>query len=78
MVLALDLDETLIHCTRDRHKIDYGRGRFMELYVNGKLRRYWVYRRPYLDIFLYTVSMLYEIVVFTAGEKSYVANLHGV
>lgn len=75
MVLALDLDETLLHCTPMRNRKDRPDAQ-MELYVSGKLRRYQVYRRPHLDIFLYTASMLFEIVIFTASEKTYVCRMN--
>lgn len=68
ITLALDLDETLVHCTLDpidKYDISF------PVTFNGVFYHVYVRKRPYLDYFLETVSKLFEVVVFTASQKVY-------
>lgn len=38
---------------------------------NDKYVSFYVYKRPFLDVFLEFVCSCYDVVVFTAGEKPY-------
>ena len=67
--LILDLDETLVHssmrpfqrCADITLPINY----------NGKNIFIYVLRRPFLDKFLEEMSLLYEIIIFTASLADY-------
>lgn len=71
--LILDLDETLVHCSRgDKGKESRGR-LAAQMYVQfedspseGSVR--W---RPFAQVFLSVVSRRFEVVVFTASDQSY-------
>ena len=64
--LALDLDETLVHCTVEPiAKPDLT----FPVTFNGTFYQVYVRKRPYLDYFLETVSKSFEVVVFTASQK---------
>jgi len=70
--LALDLDETLVHCSiqpLEKAELTFG--------VNFNSQEYKVYvrMRPYLAKFLRQVSAWFEIVVFTASQKVYADKL---
>ena len=66
--LALDLDETLVHCTVEPiAKPDLT----FPVTFNGTFYQVYVRKRPYLDYFLETVSKSFEVVVFTASQKVY-------
>ena len=66
--LALDLDETLVHCTVEPiEKPDLT----FPVTFNGTFYQVYVRKRPYLDHFLETVSKSFEVVVFTASQKVY-------
>eukprot|EP01032_Pedospumella_encystans_P014167 gene14167-16292_t len=66
--LALDLDETLVHCTVEPiAKPDL----VFPVNFNGQIYQIYVRKRPYLDYFLETVSKSFEVVVFTASQKVY-------
>jgi len=70
--LALDLDETLVHCSiqpLEKAELTFG--------VNFNSQEYKVYvrMRPYLAKFLRQVSSWFEIVVFTASQKVYADKL---
>jgi CTD small phosphatase-like protein 2 len=66
--LALDLDETLVHCTVEPiPKPDLT----FPVTFNGTFYQVYVRKRPYLDYFLETVSKSFEVVVFTASQKVY-------
>lgn len=68
ITLALDLDETLVHCTVEPiNKPDL----VFPVSFNGMLYQVYVRKRPYLDYFLETVSKSFEIVVFTASQRVY-------
>lgn len=66
--LALDLDETLVHCTVEPIiKPDL----IFPVSFNGTMYQVYVRKRPYLDYFLETVAKSFEVVVFTASQKVY-------
>ncbi|KAF7352834.1 FCP1-like proteiny domain-containing protein [Mycena venus] len=84
--LVLDLDETLIHSTSrpllsgnsstgffglgafNRNK---GSGHMVEVVLGGHSTLYHVYKRPFVDFFLRTVSGWYTLVIFTASMQEY-------
>jgi Dullard-like phosphatase family protein len=67
-VLVLDLDETLIHTSFNRPaKYDFE----SEVLFNGKNTRIYTVKRFGLEAFLFEMSRLFEIVVFTASQKMY-------
>ncbi|EAN30762.1 dullard-like phosphatase domain protein [Theileria parva strain Muguga] len=66
-MLVLDLDETLIHSSFEPSNNSFP----MQLMQNGVERTIYIGKRPYLSEFLSVVSNFYEIVIFTAGLKSY-------
>lgn len=65
--LILDLDETLVYCTRKRYNKDappiQGPGEGQVLYVH---------KRPYLEEFLQKMSKLFTLVIYSAASDSYV------
>ncbi|KAJ3036015.1 Nuclear envelope morphology protein 1 [Rhizophlyctis rosea] len=66
--LVLDLDETLIHSTsRGSRNHDH----MIEVLVEKHVCLYYVYKRPYCDLFLKTVSKWYNVVIFTASMPEY-------
>ncbi|KAJ3050845.1 Nuclear envelope morphology protein 1 [Rhizophlyctis rosea] len=66
--LVLDLDETLIHSTsRGSRNHDH----MIEVLVEKHVCLYYVYKRPYCDLFLKTVSEWYKVVIFTASMPEY-------
>ncbi|KAG6860999.1 hypothetical protein C0995_005019 [Termitomyces sp. Mi166 len=85
--LVLDLDETLIHSTsRPMHSSGGGGGFFglglfrtrnkgashmVEVVLGGRSTLYHVYKRPFVDFFLRTVSGWYTLVIFTASMQEY-------
>ncbi|KAF8627183.1 hypothetical protein AX15_004501 [Amanita polypyramis BW_CC] len=84
--LVLDLDETLIHSTSRPMNTSGGGGLFglgsfgrrnsgaghmVEVVLQGKSTLYHVYKRPFVDFFLRTVSSWYTLVIFTASMEEY-------
>ncbi|KNZ51758.1 hypothetical protein VP01_3821g2 [Puccinia sorghi] len=82
--LVLDLDETLIHSTSRLGGIGGGKSwsnqsntsaglkvRVVEVVLDGRIVVYHVYKRPWVDFFLKTVSSWYTVVIFTASMKEY-------
>jgi len=70
--LALDLDETLVHCSiqpLEKAELNFG------VAFNGTEYKVYVRMRPYLAKFLRQVSQWFEIVVFTASQKVYADKL---
>ena len=67
--LILDLDETLVHSAFS----PFSRKSDLELniYIEGENRMLYVLKRPYVDRFLYELSSLYELVIFTASISPY-------
>ena len=67
-VLVLDLDETLIHTTfNPPPKFDFE----SEVMFNGKPTIIYTVKRFGLDSFLFEMSKLYEIVLYTASQRVY-------
>ncbi|KAJ4466543.1 NLI interacting factor-like phosphatase-domain-containing protein [Lentinula aciculospora] len=81
--LVLDLDETLIHSTTRPISTANSSGLFgfgarkggpghvVEVMLGGRSTLYHVYKRPFVDFFLRTVSGWYTLVIFTASMKEY-------
>ncbi|KAJ7068248.1 NLI interacting factor-like phosphatase [Mycena amicta] len=79
--LVLDLDETLIHSTsRPLPSARSGffgldgnqsSGHMVEVVLGGHSTLYHVYKRPFADFFLRTVSGWYTLVIFTASMQEY-------
>lgn len=72
ITLALDLDETLVHCS-----VEPMPDAEMTFSVNFNGMDYQVYvrMRPHLQTFLSQVSKWFEIVIFTASQKVYADKL---
>ncbi|KIK65320.1 hypothetical protein GYMLUDRAFT_38769 [Collybiopsis luxurians FD-317 M1] len=83
-ILVLDLDETLIHSTSrpissatssglfgSFGSRKGGPGHVVEVMLGGKSTLYHVYKRPFVDFFLRTVSGWYTLVIFTASMQEY-------
>lgn len=67
-ILALDLDETLVHSTsKSSGDCDY----FVEVLVERSSCLYYVFKRPFVDQFLQTVGNWYHLVIYTASLKEY-------
>ncbi|CAA7259717.1 unnamed protein product [Cyclocybe aegerita] len=84
--LVLDLDETLIHSTSRPippqggsgilswgafGQRKQGAGHMVEVVLGGRSTLYHVYKRPFVDFFLRTVSGWYTLVIFTASMQEY-------
>ncbi|KAJ3994202.1 NLI interacting factor-like phosphatase [Lentinula boryana] len=81
--LVLDLDETLIHSTSRPISTTSSSGLFgfgarkggpghvVEVMLGGRSTLYHVYKRPFADFFLRTVSGWYTLVIFTASMQEY-------
>ncbi|KAF9534879.1 NLI interacting factor-like phosphatase-domain-containing protein [Crepidotus variabilis] len=84
--LVLDLDETLIHSTSRPISVQGGSGlislgswgkgdkpagHMVEVVLQGRSTLYHVYKRPFVDFFLRTVSSWYTLVIFTASMQEY-------
>jgi Dullard-like phosphatase family protein len=78
--LVLDLDETLIHSTTRPPTTSGIRGLFgarraaphtVDVVMGGRPNVYYVYKRPFVDLFLRKVSAWYTLVIFTASMKEY-------
>ncbi|SBS86352.1 NLI interacting factor-like phosphatase, putative [Plasmodium malariae] len=68
MTLVLDLDETLIYCTK---KKKYNHQKEVDVLINGKYFSLYVCKRPYIDLFFSVLYPFYEIIIFTTAIKSY-------
>ncbi|BAM41589.1 RNA polymerase II carboxyterminal domain phosphatase [Theileria orientalis strain Shintoku] len=66
--LVLDLDETLIHSSFEPIE-NYSFT--LPIMQDGVEKKIYVGKRPFVDEFLKTTSKIYDIVIFTAGLKSY-------
>lgn len=67
-ILALDLDETLVHSTsKSSGDCDF----FIEVFANECSCLYYVFKRPWVDKFLQTVSEWYHLVIYTASLQEY-------
>ena len=71
--LVLDLDETLVHSSMkpfpNRDNI------VLKLTITDKDYTIYVIKRPFIDEFLYEMSLYYEIVIFTASLIEYTTQL---
>lgn len=72
ITLALDLDETLVHCSIQA--IELPEFTFC-VNFNGADYEVYVRIRPHLEYFLRQVSQWFEVIVFTASQKVYADNL---
>lgn len=67
--LILDLDETLVHSlAKGNHMSD---GHMVEVKLEKHALLYYVYKRPYCDLFLRRVSKWFRLVIFTASVQEY-------
>lgn len=67
-LLVLDLDETLVHsCFQPVPNSDF----IIPIVIEGVRHTVYVLKRPFVDDFLYEMSKIYEIVVFTASVGLY-------
>ena len=68
LILVLDLDETLVHCTKERPDFEYEE---LMVFMKGKNERFFLSKRPYLEHFLEELSKFYTLVVFTSSQQEY-------
>jgi TFIIF-interacting CTD phosphatase-like protein len=66
--LVLDLDETLVHTTDVATAVYDCR---VEIVTRKGHRVFYILKRPYLDVFLATLAVDFEIVIFTASIQRY-------
>ncbi|XP_031284525.1 CTD small phosphatase-like protein 2-A [Pistacia vera] len=72
VTLVLDLDETLVHSTLDHcNDADFT----FTVFFNMKEHTVYVKERPYLHTFLERVAEMFEVVIFTASQSIYAAQL---
>eukprot|EP00257_Ricinus_communis_P016736 XP_015574996.1 uncharacterized protein LOC8284026 isoform X1 [Ricinus communis] len=72
VTLVLDLDETLVHSTLEHcDDADFT----FTVFFNLKEHTVYVKRRPHLHTFLERVAELFEVVIFTASQSIYAAQL---
>jgi len=64
-LIILDLDETLIHATKERLGIEED---FM-------FDKYFVYKRPFLEQFLLELSADFKIGIWSSADDEYVADI---
>jgi len=66
--LVIDLDETLVHSSVEKStQAAY----ITPTNIDGKVQNFYVFKRPYVDMFLHRLSKIYELVLFTASVPSY-------
>ena len=73
-ILILDLDETLVHSLFQPEKADNNIIKpdiYLKIFFNNKFQEIFVYKRPYLDLFLKEMKKIYNIYVFTASIEKY-------
>jgi Dullard-like phosphatase family protein len=72
-VLALDLDETLIHCCNFDKEVEEQGFQFAVTYKSekGSTITAKINLRPHLQDFLKSVSRYYDIVIYTASDRDY-------
>jgi len=67
-ILALDLDETLVHSTcRSVGDCDF----IVEVLIDRSSCLYYLFKRPHVDHFLKTVAEWYHLVIYTASLREY-------
>ncbi|KAI9197544.1 hypothetical protein LWI28_000460 [Acer negundo] len=72
VTLVLDLDETLVHSTLEHcDDADFT----FTVFFNMKDHTVYVKQRPYLQTFLERVAEMFEVVIFTASQSIYAAQL---
>jgi len=72
IALALDLDETLVHCSVEPlPKYDLS----FSVHFGGAEYRVYVRLRPHLYTFLRTVREWFEVIIFTASQRVYAEKL---
>ena len=72
--LILDLDETLVHSLFKPEQVNnniINPDIYLKIFFNNKYQEIFVYKRPFLDIFLKEMNKLYNIYVFTASIELY-------
>ena len=72
MVLVLDLDETLVHCSVESIQ---NADLTFPVYHGGSEYKIHARKRPHMDAFLKAVSSKFEVVIFTASQKAYAEKL---
>ena len=67
--LVLDIDETIVHSSM----LPFPNGSHLEIEIKVSGKKYiaYVLKRPYLEQFLNEMSLLFEIIVFTASIAEY-------
>ncbi|VWU51781.1 NLI interacting factor-like phosphatase, putative [Hepatocystis sp. ex Piliocolobus tephrosceles] len=68
MTLVIDLDETLIYCTK---KKKFEHQKEVDVLINGKYCSLYVCKRPHIDFFFSVLYPYFEIIIFTTSIKSY-------
>ncbi|XP_011045315.1 PREDICTED: uncharacterized protein LOC105140257 isoform X1 [Populus euphratica] len=72
ITLVLDLDETLVHSTLEHcDDVDFT----FTVFFNMKEHRVYVKQRPHVHTFLERVAEMFEVVIFTASQSIYAAQL---
>ncbi|XP_044495100.1 CTD small phosphatase-like protein 2 isoform X1 [Mangifera indica] len=72
VTLVLDLDETLVHSTLEHcDDADFT----FSVFFNMKEHTVYVKQRPYLHTFLERVAEMFEVIIFTASQSIYAAQL---
>jgi len=61
-LLILDLDETLIHATTEKLSTD----------SDFTYADYYIYRRPYLHLFLIDMSLYFQLAIWSSADDQYV------
>ena len=72
--LILDLDETLVHSLFQPEKANNNIIKpdiYLKIFFNNKYQEIFVYKRPFLDIFLKEMNKVFNIYVFTASIEKY-------
>jgi RNA polymerase II subunit A small phosphatase-like protein len=64
-LLILDLDETLIYASQQK----------LTIAEDFSFENYYVYKRPYLDDFLWECSQHYSLAIWSSAENNYVQNI---
>ncbi|CAL9162307.1 unnamed protein product [Musa hybrid cultivar] len=72
ITLVLDLDETLVHSTLEPCD---GADFTFPIILDVQTHTVYVRRRPFLQMFLERVAQMFEIVIFTASQSVYAAQL---